>query len=94
MRKRKSAGAKGETGDDGAKKVALAGIECALSKLSQCQPTNTSADDFHVFAMYVATELRSLKNVAYAKAGQRKLTKLLMEIMDNEPVKPNLYLNR
>lgn len=66
------------------RELALAGIERAMEHLQQ--PT-TRGDEFHTFGMYVASELRSIKDTAYAKAGQRQLNKVLLEIMEKEPVK-------
>lgn len=65
------------------KEIALAGIECAMERLKKPPP---ATDEFYVFGTYVASELRSLKDPAYAKASQRKLNRLLLDIMENAPV--------
>lgn len=57
-----------------------------MERLKQCQQPSTSADEYHTFGMFVAAELRSIKDKAYAKAGQRKLNKVLLQIMEDEPV--------
>lgn len=59
-----------------------AGFECAMKRLQQqSQPV----DDFHIFASFVASELRKIKDPAYAQTTQRKLQKLLLQCMENEP---------
>lgn len=65
------------------KEIALAGIECAMERLKKPPP---ATDEFHVFGMYVASELRSLKDPVYAKASQRKMNRLLLDIMDSATV--------
>lgn len=93
VRKRKQSTSKSEAENDKSmskeKQVALAGIEYAMERLKKQPPA--TADEFHVFGMYVASELRSLKDPAYAKASQRKLNKLLLDIMENAPVLNLLY---
>lgn len=71
------------------KEVAFAGLECAIKQL-QHPPQRT--DDFQIFANYIASELRKIKIPAYAQATQRELIKLLLDRMENEPVKSNSSL--
>lgn len=49
------------------------------------QHPSQPADDFKIFATFVATELRKIKDPAYAQATQRQMLKLLLERMENEP---------
>lgn len=83
--KQKSIAAKSEAEVEN--KIALAGIECAMERLKNFQQPNPPVDDFHIFGMFVASELRLLKDPAYAKTGQRKINRLFLDIMENEPVK-------
>lgn len=49
------------------------------------QQSSQSSDDFKIFATFVASELRKIKDPAYAQATQRQMLKLLLERMENEP---------
>lgn len=71
------------------REIAMAGIQCAMKQLEKCKTPSSVNDDFHTFGMFIASELRSLKDLAYAKASQRKLNKVLLDIMEDEPVITN-----
>lgn len=92
VRKRKQNTSKNEAEKDKPmskeKEMAIAGIECAMERLKKPPP---ATDEFHVFGLYVASELRSLKDPAYAKESQRKLNKLLLDIMESASVLRLLY---
>lgn len=72
------------------REIALAGIECAMERLKQCNRPSQPIDDFEIFAKFIATQLRSLKDPEYAKTTQRKLQRVLLQCMDDEPVNPNI----
>lgn len=44
------------------REIAMAEIACAMEQLKKCQQPSTLNDDFHVFGMFVASELRTPKH--------------------------------
>lgn len=58
-----------------AKSIALHGMERALKKMDE-------VDGYQVFGIFVAEELRKINNPAVANKVQRKLTRVLMDCLD------------
>lgn len=58
-----------------AKSIALQGMERALKKMDE-------VDSYQVFGNFVAEELRKIKDPAMANKVQRKLTRVLMDCLD------------
>lgn len=74
------------------REVVFKTIESAMERLNALPSPNKIEDDFDLFGKFVASELRSLKDPVYAKSGQRQLNKLLLNIMENEPVQSISFL--
>lgn len=55
--------------------IALQGMERALKKMDE-------VDSYQVFGNFVAEELRKINNLATANKVQRKLTRVLMDCLD------------
>lgn len=74
--------------------LAYSGLQCAMKQVERiAMKPAVVIDDFQIFANFIASELRKIKDPTYAQATQRQLQKLLLQRMEEEPVYISAYIS-
>lgn len=73
------------------RELAYSGLQCAMKQIERIAMKPAVVDDFQTFANFIASELRKIKDPAYAQATQRQLQKVLLQRMEEEPVHISAY---